>query len=133
MRKKERYQKNELLEIVEEHKDGFNGLVAIVDYNCPFCKLATKERLNLIAERSNDIDLALTLNTADLTTIEKYKSETNSKNLNYIAHAPTEDIIELTKGIFPTFVYIKNGMVLHKWKNSELGFPAIDWIESGLN
>lgn len=38
-------QDNELLEIIEDHKESFNGLVAVVDYNCPFCKMATKERL----------------------------------------------------------------------------------------
>jgi hypothetical protein len=121
-----------LLDIVEDYKSDFDGIVAVVDYNCPFCRIATKERLTKINLRKTDIDMVLTLNTSDLEKIEGYAASTKSKSLHYLQHKPEADIVELIKGAFPSFVYIKNGKILHKWRNSELGFPALDWIEGGL-
>ncbi len=122
-----------LLEIVEAFKPNFNGIVAIVDSNCPFCRKATREQLNIMAERDVNIDIALTLNTADRTIIDNYIEGTNSSQLNYLVHKPSEALIQLTGGVFPTFVYIKSGQIRHLWKNSELGYPALDWIEGGLH
>lgn len=121
-----------LIDIVEAYKSDFNGIVAIVDYNCPFCKIATKERLTKIQARNNKIDLVLTLNTSDQEKINRYAASTSSKSLHYLEHKPEADIINLIKGAYPSFIYIKNGKVVHKWRNSELGYPALDWIERGL-
>lgn len=121
-----------LIAIAEGFKPNFDGIVAIVDSNCPFCRKATRERLNIMAARNVDIDIALTLNTADREIIDDYIERTNSSELDYIPHEPSEKLLQLTGGVFPTFVYIQSGQILHQWKNSELGYPAIDWMESGL-
>jgi hypothetical protein len=121
-----------LIDIVEDYKPAFDGIVAVVDYNCPFCRIATKERLTKIQARNNKIDLVLTLNTSDQEKINRYAASTSSKSLHYLEHKPAADIIDLIKGAYPSFVYIKNGKIIHKWKNSELGYPALDWIEGGL-
>jgi hypothetical protein len=121
-----------LLDILEDYKSDFDGIVAVVDYNCPFCRIATKERLKKIQTRNNKIDLVLTLNTSNQEIIDDYTESTESESLYYLVHQPEKDIIDLIKGAYPSFVYIKNGKIIHKWKNSELGYPALDWIESGL-
>lgn len=121
-----------LIDIVENYKSDFNGLVAVVDYNCPFCREATKEKLRRMQDRNLNIDLALTLNTSDQTTIENYIKETDSESLKYLSHESSAELLNLTKGVFPTYFYIKNGQILHKWKNSQLGYTALDWIENGL-
>ncbi len=122
-----------LLEIAEAFKPNFDGIIAIVDSDCPFCRKATRDRLRIMDDRDVNIDIALTLNTADRTIIDDYIEATNSSQLDYLVHKPSEALIQLSGGVFPTFVYIKSGQIRHLWKNSELGFPALDWIESGLH
>lgn len=123
---------HELIDILNDYKPGFEGLVAVVDYNCPFCRKVTEGRLQNIYDRNEDLDLVLTLNTSDSITIENYTRETNSEKLNYVYHEPSSELLNLIEGVFPTFIFVKQGKILHKWKNSQLGFPAIDWIESKL-
>ncbi|MEX1191109.1 MAG: hypothetical protein WEA99_03985 [Brumimicrobium sp.] len=121
-----------LLHEIENEFQHFDGLVSIADVNCGFCKLATKTRLNVMKERFPELDIAITLNTDEQNYIDKFKKETNANNLFFLKINRSKEIVNLAGGSFPTFVYIKNGKIVHRWKNSELGFLALDWIESNL-
>ncbi|MEX2484394.1 MAG: hypothetical protein WED10_07540 [Brumimicrobium sp.] len=121
-----------LLNEIENESPNFDGLVSIADINCGFCKLATKTRLNVMKERFPELDIAITLNTTDQNQIDRFKKETSSNNLNFIKIDKSLEVIKLAGGSFPTFVYVKNRKIIHRWKNNEFGFPALDWIESNL-
>jgi hypothetical protein len=114
----------------------YNGVVCIAMTGCGYCKIATRNYLNRLKERNKGIDVGVLLTTTDSSAIDYYISETNAGELDYFLMDNNEkashEINELTKGRFPSFIYIKNSTILHKWSNDNLGFPALDWIENQL-
>lgn len=121
-----------LLDSLNNTSDSFTGLVCIADLGCPFCKTATKSRLNVIKERFPKSNIYITLNSDKQEYIDQYAEESGAKNLKFLKIDKSKEILELSKGSFPTFILISEGKIIHRWNNSELGYPAIDKIESFL-
>ena len=124
---------NSLLNTILSQSPNFDGIVCIVSPGCPFCKIAARERLKVMKQRATDIDVAVFISATDSSAISYFISETDAPELTYFLVEEPEGMHALTLGSYPTFVYIKNKTILHKWSNDALGYPALDWIESGLN
>jgi len=122
---------NSLLTTITNTNPDFNGIVCIASPGCMFCKEATRDRLKKIKVRS-DIDVAVFLAAEDSAAIDFYIKETNAPELTYFLVEDTEGMNEIAQGRYPTFIYIKDNKIAYKWSNDNLGYPALDWIESGL-
>jgi hypothetical protein len=123
---------NSLLSQVLQANPTFNGVVCIASPGCPHCKVATRYRLKPLKKRS-DVDVAIFLAAKDSASLDYYIEETGASELDYFLVQDPEGMHELSRGSYPTFIYIKNGKIIHRWSNDNLGYPALDWIESGLN
>lgn len=122
-----------LLDTLYNRKESFTGLVCIADLGCPFCKMATKNRLNVMKERLPKSNIYITLNSSKQDYIDQYIQETDAHNIDFLRINESKELLELSQGVFPTFILIDNGKIVHRWKNSQLGFPALDKIESHLH
>jgi hypothetical protein len=84
-------------------------------------------------KKRSDVDVAIFLAAKDSASLDYYIEETGASELDYFLVQDPEGMHELSRGSYPTFIYIKNGKIIHRWSNDNLGYPALDWIESGLN
>lgn len=121
-----------LLDSLNERSESFTGLVCLADVGCPFCKIATKSRLNIIKKRYPKSDIYITLNSSKQEYIDQYVEETGANDLDFLKIDQSKEILELSKGRFPSFILIDDGKIVHRWNNSQLGYPALDKIESYL-
>lgn len=121
-----------LLDSLNNRSNSFTGLVCIADVGCPFCKVATKSRLNLIKERLPESEVYITLNSSKQEYIDQYIKETDAVNIDFLKIDKSKDVLELSRGVFPSFFLIHEGVIIHRWTNSQLGYPALDKIESYL-
>lgn len=119
-----------LLDSLNNRSASFTGLVCIADVGCPFCKIATKNRLNVIKERFPESEVLITLNSSKQEHIDRYVEETGAINISFLKFDKSREILELSRGVFPSFLLIHDGKIIHRWNNSQLGYPALDKIES---
>lgn len=122
---------NSVLTEVLAAKPGFEGVICIASPGCPFCKIATRYRLKEIKRRTN-LGVGVFLAAKDSSAITAYSEETESPELDYFLVENTDGMNQMSEGRYPTFLYIKNKKIVHKWSNDNLGYPALDWIESGM-
>ena len=125
-------EKNSLLDVILASQPNYDGLICIASPSCPFCKDAVSNRLRVMKERNPKLAIGVALFTSDSSNITRFQKETDSKNLDYFLSPDIKGTIDLCKGAFPTFIYIKNKKITHIWGNSQMGYPALDWIEAGL-
>lgn len=121
-----------LLDSLNNKSKSLTVLVCIADIGCPFCKSATKNRLNVIKERFPESEVYITLNSNNQEHIDQYIKETRAVNIDFLKFDNSKEILELSRGVFPSFILIHEGKVIHRWTNSQLGYPALDKIESFL-
>jgi hypothetical protein len=84
-------------------------------------------------ERLPKSNIYITLNSSKQDYIDQYIQETDAHNIDFLRINESKELLELSQGVFPTFILIDNGKIVHRWKNSQLGFPALDKIESYLH
>ena len=121
-----------LLDSLNKRVDSFTGLVCIADIGCPYCKMATKNRLNVIKDRLPKSKIYITLNSSNQKYIDQYVDETGADKIDFLKIDKSKEVLELSQGVFPTFILISEGKIIHRWTNSKLGYPAMDEIESYL-
>jgi hypothetical protein len=124
---------NSLVKEITAINPDFDGIVCIAAVWCPFCKEATRQRLKIMKNRKPDLDVAVYLADKDSTAIDYFIQETGADNLQYFQVQDSSGMVALSHGAYPTFVYIKNKKVIHKWRNDQMGYPTLDWIENKLN
>ncbi len=122
---------NEVIKAISNENSDFNGLLMVASTSCPHC-MAAALKLEVLQKRAPQRNLEVLLFTTSEDEVTNFKANSGAEDLNYRLTSDTEAVIELCEGRFPTFVYIKNGKVIHKWGNNDFGFPAYDWVESGL-
>lgn len=83
-------------------------------------------------KRVPELDVIVFVFTEDSSSVQAFKKDTGVDELSFLAVPKPKVSIELCLGKFPTFLYFKNGKVVHRWFNAQFGYPALDWIESGL-
>jgi hypothetical protein len=124
---------NSLLQEILDEQPDFDGLVCIAAVWCPYCKEATRQRLKIMKRRKPELEIAVYLADKDSMAIDRYIEETGADNLRYFQVKDSSGMIALSAGAYPTFVYIKNKRIIHAWRNDEMGYPTLDWIENKLN
>ena len=122
---------NLIIERIKKENPKYNGLLAIVSATFPYC-IDAVNRLKIMHKRSPDLDLSFTMHSQDSLQILRFKEKTNTINDTYYHTDNLTTIGMLSQGSFPYFIYIKNGKIIHRWNNEQLGYRALDWIEQGL-
>lgn len=116
--------------MIEAKSDFSDGLLMISIPGCPYCFAATETLLKLKQRRPNlEIkQVVLTRNDQDLSSYKEIAKD------NYDV-VKTEDVDfygQITNS-YPTFVLVKDGVLLKKWSNSGFGVVAKDEIEASVN
>ncbi len=109
----------------------FNGLVCVASPNCPYCLEAVQTRIQVLSKR-NRIDVAVYLGFGDENTVAEFKERTDSKHVPFILNSEPDTGIDIDEPVIPIFLFIKDKKIVHLWRNDEMGYPALDWIEGGL-
>lgn len=124
--------KNDILSDVLAYKKDFNGVVCVASNSCPYCVVAVRNHIRLLHSRNKAQDVLVFLSYGDETVIKEFREKTESSNVPIIVNTNAEGKIDLETAAIPAFIYIKKGKIVHQWRNDDMGYPALDWIESGL-
>ena len=116
---------------LQETQPEFEGLICFALPGCEYCDLAIP-KLELLHDRNPNIDLIVFVFSKDSTVLDSYKNQSVGSSLNYLAVPAPSESIQLNSGHFPSFFYFKNGKLTYRWLSGEFGYPAFDWVESGL-
>lgn len=122
---------NTELQIILAENESFDGILMIASPSCPHCMKAAKH-ISILQKRVPERDIKVLMYTLTQEKINDFILDSGVKDLDYKVTDDNEATLTLCEGKFPSFVYIKDKKVVHKWNNYELGFPALDWIETGL-
>lgn len=117
---------------INESIENFEGLVLIARPGCPFCKEAIEDRMVQLEKRNENIKVAVYLAQGVESHLDLYKSE-NTKDIPFFVkdrEFGDNDVLRITG--FPTFVYVKDGGLIHQWSNDDFGYRSLDWIENQL-
>lgn len=109
----------------------YHGLVCLALPNCPYC-VASIPKLEKLKNRSTDLQAMVLVVAKDSTGVERFRSHVGDTDIPIELAPDANAFAKLARGSFPTFVYIKDGKLVQLWANDQLGYPALDWIESGL-
>lgn len=123
---------NPVEKYLNQNQPDFDGIICLALPGCPHCEVAIS-KLALMQKRVPEMDVMVFVFTEDSTKVNSFQKDTGVETLPFQAVPDPDDSIELCKGKFPTFLYFKNGKVIHRWFNWQFGYPAIDWVEAGLN
>ncbi len=124
--------KNDILNDVLTYKSDFNGLVCVASNSCPYCVIAVRNHIRLLHSRNKVQDVLVFLNYGDESVVKDFREKTESPNVPIIVNSDPDGKIDLKTEAIPAFIYIKDGKIVHQWRNDDMGYPALDWIESGL-
>lgn len=112
-------------------RPGFDGIVSLVLPGCPYCEMALS-KLATMQQRNPDLDQAIFVFADDSSEFDSYVKGVKVTVLPFYLVPDVDRSIALCKGRFPTFLYFKNGRFVHRWTNSQFGYPAMDRVESRL-
>jgi hypothetical protein len=115
-----------------DKESNFEGVFCIVSPTCGSCLDAGKT-LNILHKRKPNLDISFILITQDSSFIAPYTKSTNTEFAPHYLTEKLEDLIQISLGGTPCFLYIKDKKIIHRWHGEEFGYPALDWIESGMN
>lgn len=122
---------NSFILSIEKQDPKLTGLIALVSPSCSHCVDAA-ERLTLLQTRSPNLNVSYLIFAYDSLKAKYFKKITNPKKSTYYSSTDTDVIYPINYGSFPYFLYFKNGKVIHRWRNEQMGYRALDWIENGL-
>ncbi len=110
----------------------FDGVVCLALPGCPHCEVAIS-RLSLVKKRVPELDVLVFVFTEDSSRVGSFQKKTGVDELPFVMVPDPATSSVLCQGSFPGFLYFKNGKIVHRWFNDEFGYPALDWVEAGLN
>jgi hypothetical protein len=109
----------------------YDGLVFLVLPNCPYCFDAFSNVVRL-KKRNPDLDVSIFVSAMDSSKFQFFKEHIPDTELPIYMISDNKEATALSKGKFPTFLYFKNERLVYRWSNNQFGYPALDWIEYGL-
>jgi thiol-disulfide isomerase/thioredoxin len=109
----------------------YDGLVFLVLPNCPYCFDAFPNVVRL-KERNPDLDVSIFVSAMDSSKFRFFTEHIPDTDLPIHMISDHKEATALSNGKFPTFLYFRDGRVFYRWSNNQFGYPALDWIESGL-
>lgn len=127
-----KYANSSTVAIINEKHPGFEGVIFIAAPSCGFCK-GTAPKMSLLQSREPGADVLTLLCTSDGADIARFEEESGVTDLEFVLPSDLNDAVQLCQGSFPSYLYFKDGNVVHQWHNEEFGYPALTWIENGLN
>lgn len=122
---------NQILADVLSHNSDFSGVVCVASPSCPYCIEAVKTKINPVFKRGK-INAAVYLANGNLNTINQFRMNSNAPEIPIVVNSKPELGIDIDETLIPVFLFIENKKIVHVWRNEQLGFPALDWIESGI-
>lgn len=110
----------------------YEGLICLALPDCPHC-INSIPKLEMMLTRTDDLNFSVLVFADDSTGVDKFLSHIGPTEIPvFLAPAP-EATYALSRGRFPSFLYVKNGKVVYRWSNGQFGYPAMDWVENRLN
>lgn len=122
---------NQILSDVLSVKPDFEGLVCVASPNCPFCIEAVQTKIYHVFQRAK-IDALVYLGFGDEDTVNKFRLNADAPEMPIVLNSNPEGGLDIDEDVIPVFIFIRDAKIVHLWRNEQLGFPALDWIESGL-
>ena len=124
-------QDNIILNDILNFKSDYNGIVCVASPTCPFCIEAVRDKIRFLHKR-NKIDVAIYMPADDGSNFEQFRTSTQAFDVPIIANSRPDIGFDIQENVIPVFLYIQDGIVRHVWRNEQLGYPALDWIEKAL-
>lgn len=106
-------------------------LVVIAIPGCPYC-LEAIDKLLVMKKRVPEMSIEYVVCSADSTSIDWYK-EKGGDMISVRLAENEEEMAEIAKHTFPTFVLIDNDHPLKTWSNDSFGVFAMDEVELEFN
>ncbi len=122
---------NAILQDVLSYKSDFEGLVCVASPSCPFCIEAVRDKIQVLHKRGK-VDIVVYLPNDDGTNFKNFRALSQAQDVPIIGNSRPEMGFDIEENVIPVFLYIKDNTVIHVWRNDQLGYPALDWIESRL-
>jgi hypothetical protein len=120
---------NSVLRNLNDSESNFKGVLCIVNADCKHCHDAGK-LLNQLKFRNPKLDISILVFTNDSLEMNYYIEKAETQNFKHYLAKNAQDVFNLNLGSFPCFFYIDKQTITHRWFPEELGYPALDWIES---
>lgn len=120
---------NQILTDVLKLDSNFEGLVCVASVNCPYCIEAIRNKVNLVYERGK-VNALVYLGAGDAELLRVFRVNTDAPNIPIVINSNLDGVIDIDEKAIPVFLYVKNKKIIHLWRNEQLGFPALDWIEN---
>jgi thiol-disulfide isomerase/thioredoxin len=123
---------SEIESVLNSESPDFDGLILLALPNCPYCFVAYPN-VELLKKRNPDLDVVVFVSARDTAGVSFFREKVGESEIQVYLISDRKQATELSEGRFPTFLYFKNGKVVYRWANNQLGFPALDWVENRLN
>lgn len=112
--------------------NNYEGIVCLALPDCPHC-ISSMPKLEKLQSRVNDLNVSVLVFADDSTGLQRFSGHVGPTGIPvFLAPNPKESYV-LSRGRFPSFLYLRNGKIVHRWRNGQFGYPAMDWVESKLN
>jgi hypothetical protein len=122
---------NQILNDVLNYKPSFEGVVCVASPHCKFCIEAVKTKMNVLFHR-NQIDVLVYLGFGDDKILGDFRVNTEAQEIPIVINSRPDLGLTIDEAVIPVFLFIRGGKIVHLWRNEQLGYPALDWMESKL-
>jgi hypothetical protein len=122
---------NLILQDILCFKAEFKGVVCVASPSCPYCIEAVRDKIRFIHKRGK-VDAAVYLPQDDGSNFKNFRAITQASDLDMLGNSRPDIGFDIDENVIPIFLYIRDGKIVHVWRNDQLGYPALDWIESDL-
>lgn len=126
------YNDNDVEHALQTSEPDFDGLVMLALPNCPYCFMAYPQ-LERLKHRDHELDVAVFVSAKDSFGVHFFEEKIGKSEIPVYLLSDRDQATELSNGKFPTFLYLKDGKLIHRWSSDQFGYPALDWIEDRLN
>lgn len=111
--------------------EGETDLVVLTIPRCPFCRESTF-RINRLQRRNPQMKIKYLVCSTDPDAVDELRKDLDPQiQIGLVQNL--QEAIDLAEGRFPSFIKTEGERATYKWNNMQLGYRALDWIESGAN
>lgn len=118
-------------DFLNDRFNGYEGLACLALPDCPHC-ISSIPKLEKLQNRVSELNVCVLVFADDSTGTERFSDHVGPTQIPIFLAPNPKESYALSRGRFPSFLYLKNGKVVHRWRNGQFGYPAMDWVESKL-